>query len=76
MLSEQEIEELQKSFHKRYKNEKKGINININKQLFIDHKIMCEELSRKSKKKITPSLLIRSSMYKDILEYEKNNKNN
>lgn len=61
-------EDIEVSFEKQYKNEKRGRGISINKQLLIDYKIYCEELSRKTDKKITVSSRVRSLMYKDLLD--------
>ncbi len=71
MTTEEEAEEF---FEEKYNNEKEGKSLNINKQLAIDYKIFCENLSRKTKKKITPSSRIRILMVKDILENKKFNK--
>lgn len=51
-----------------YKNHKEGTNLNINKQLWIDFKVLCLELSRKEKKRVTPSAMIRKMMVEKILE--------
>ena len=51
-----------------YQNQKEGTNINLNKQLWIDFQVLCLELSRKRKKKVTPSAMIRYMMVEKIMQ--------
>ncbi len=67
-------EEVMTNLKKKYQNDALRANLNINKNLWIDYKIFCEELSRKSKyKKISMSSRITLSMIRDILENKKSN---
>lgn len=68
MVSAEEIKEY---YEKHYQNEKRGTSLNINKQLKIDFQILCSELSRKSKKTITPSAEIRKMMVEFIMKNKK-----
>ncbi len=70
MVSPEEIEEY---YEKHYQNQKRGTSLNINKQLKIDFQIVCSELSRKSKKTITPSAEVRKMMVEFILKNKRKN---
>ncbi len=65
------VQEAEGNFEEKYNNQRRGKSLNINKQLSIDYKIFCENLSRKTKKKVTPSSRIRILMVKDMLENKK-----
>lgn len=64
-------EEIKKYYKENYRNEKRGVSLNINNKLMIDFQIMCLELSKKSKKKITPSSVVRKLIVKFLLENHK-----
>ena len=66
-------EEIDKYYKENYKNEKRGTSLNINKQLWIDVQKTCLELSRKSKKKITGSYIVRKFMVEFVMENKKRN---
>lgn len=64
-------EEVQDYYNKHYPNKKIGIELNINKNLHIDIKIMCAEMSKKLPYKMTPSSLTRSLWTRYLMENKK-----
>lgn len=64
-------EKVEKYYEENYQNEKMAAGYNINKQLKIDLQICCAELTRKSKKAITPSSTIRLLVVQFLLENKK-----
>ncbi len=68
MITNEQVEEYYK---KNYNHKKKGIGLSICKNLQIDIKILCEELSKKLPYKMTPSSLTRDLWVRFLLENKK-----